>query len=212
MCSTMTRSLALTAAFCIFFLIGCATMLLTIPQDYTLGAKDESVVIGRLVVDLDIPPLGFFANLGRMGLTVRNETTEKDYGLVCDRTGLDSEFYVSLPPGRYRFVRVNAMNAVSQLPPARFEVGAGQVLYLGMIRYRGQSLLGPGRWLVDDESEKTVKSFRERYPRITRPVVKSAMIEGAQPVPPPSFTRPDVPASERLHTNDEIYELLWQVI
>ena len=182
--SMMTRSLVLTAMCCFFSLIGCATTQMTIPQNYTLAAKDESVVIGRLVVDLVTAPLPFFANLGPMRLTVTNETTQKDYALVCDRAGLDSEFFVSLPPGRYRFVRVDLMNTFFSLPLMRFEVVAGQVQYVGTIRYRGQSVLGPGKWLVEDELEKTVKLFRERYPLITQPVVKSTMIEGTRPIPP----------------------------
>jgi hypothetical protein len=155
-------------------LSGCATTLTTIPPDHTLGPRDESVVIGRLTLDLMQPPLAFFANLGRMKLTVTNETTGKDYAVFCDKTGLDSEFYVPLPPGRYRFVSVHAMNAVSQLPPGRFDVESGHVQYVGTIRFRGTSIVGGGRWHVEDESETTVKAFRERYPRITQPVAKPA--------------------------------------
>jgi hypothetical protein len=188
--SIMKRSLALTTAYGVFLLIGCATTRTTIPQDYTLGTKDESVVIGRLVLDLEKPPLPFFANLMRMALAVRNEATQIDYALSCDRTGLDSEFFASLPPGKYQFVHASAGDGILpfRVPIPRFEVGAGQVQYLGTIRFRGQagdsSLRGGGIWLIEDESAKTIKSFRERYPRIPQPVVKSAMLEGTQPVPP----------------------------
>jgi len=216
--SMMTRSLALTAAFCVFSLIGCATALTTIPQDYALGAKDESVVFGRVWLDLEKPPLAFFANLNRMTLTVRNDATGKDYVLVCDKTGLDSAFYVSLPPGPYRYISVRTGDLSGPLP-GRFDLGAAQVQYLGTLRFRGVSLLSLSRqwesshffdkfmdrlidatgmttssekWYIIDESEQAQKSFREKYPRISQPVVKSAMIAGtpmtvaasAQIVPP----------------------------
>ena len=47
--SMMTRSLALTVAFCILPLIGYAATLTTIPEDYVLDAKDKSVIIGRFL-------------------------------------------------------------------------------------------------------------------------------------------------------------------
>jgi len=156
-------------------LSGCATTLTTIPPDHTLGPGNESVAIGRLTLDLTQPPLVFFTNLGRMKLTVTNETTGTDYAVFCDKTGLDSEFYVPLPPGRYRFVSVQAMNAISQLPPGHFNVESGRVQYVGTIKFSGTSLMGKGRWHVEDESETTIKAFRERYPRISQPV--------AQPMP-----------------------------
>ena len=158
-------------------LSGCATSVTTIPQDHALGNQNESVVFGRVAVELLQPPLDFFANLGRMRMIIRNETTDKDYAVICDRTGLDSEFYVSLPPGRYRFVNIMAMNVESELPPGQFEIGTGRVQYLGTMRFQGQSVPGSGMWRVDDESEKAVQSFRERYPRLSPPAAKS-VIEG----------------------------------
>jgi tetratricopeptide (TPR) repeat protein len=179
-----------------------------------LGAKDESVVIGRLVLDPVKQPLPFFANLIRMGLVVTNEATQIDYTLVCDGTALDSEFFVSLPPGQYRFLhvrdsRVGWVKTASgdwvpggpssgtftlnwllpfRIPYPRFEVRAGEVQYLGTIRFLGagrdSSLLGGGSWLIEDESAKTIKSFRERYPRITQTVVMAAMLEGSRRVEP----------------------------
>lgn len=151
---------------------GCATMLTTIPPDHALGPGHESVAIGRVTLDLENPPHRSFANLGRMKLTVTNEATGKAYAVFCDRIGLDSEFYVALPPGRYRFVSVHAMNVVSELPPGRFEVASGHVQYVGTIRFQGTSAGGGGRWYVDDESDMTIKAFRERYPRISQPVAK----------------------------------------
>lgn len=151
---------------------GCATTLTTIPSDYTLGPRDGSVVIGRVTLDLMQPPLAFFANLGRMKLTVTNETTGKDYAIWCDKTGLDSPFYVPLSPGRYRLVSVNAGNMLAQLPPGRFDVEPGRVQYMGTLRFRGPNIASGGRWYVEDESETTVKAFRERYPRISQPVAK----------------------------------------
>lgn len=217
--SMMKRSLALTTAFGVCFLIGCANPeKQTLPQDFTLGAKDESVVIGRLVLDPVNAPLPFFANLIKMGLAVRNEATQTDYTLVCDGTTLDSEFFALLPPGQYRLLHVRDSRAAwfktasgdwalpqppagsaipsrainwllpFRIPYPRFEVRAGEVQYLGTIRFLGagdaSSLLGGGNWLVENESTKTIKSFRERYPRITQPVVMAAMVEGSRRVEP----------------------------
>jgi len=149
-----------------------------------------------------------------MGLVVTNEATQVDYTLVCDGTALDSEFFVSLPPGQYRFLhvrdsRVGWVKTASgdwvpggpssgtftskwllpfRIPYPRFEVRAGKVQYLGTIRFLGagrdSSLLGGGSWLIENESAKTIKSFRERYPRITQQVVMAAMLEGSRRVEP----------------------------
>ena len=84
----MTENRGYICALGVLLLFGCTNTLRTLPRDYSLGAKDEAVVIGRLVFDVEKPPAPFFANLMRLGLVVRNEATQRDYTWFCDRTGL----------------------------------------------------------------------------------------------------------------------------
>jgi hypothetical protein len=203
--SMKMRRFVLTTAVCLSLIFGCVAPITTVPRDHTLSSKDESLVFGRVRLDLDTPPLAAFTSLTSMELTVKNEATGKDYVLVCDKTGLDSEFYGVLAPGPYRSVSIRSGNAIGPLP-GRFELGPGQIQYLGTLRFRGVSILslsrqygsahffdklmdkltdtmgattGTERWYAVDELEQAQKSLREKFPHISRPVIKSAMIAGA---------------------------------
>jgi hypothetical protein len=174
-------------------LAACATKFNTIPTDFALGAKEESVVIGRVTIVMGtvmgLKPIGFFERLGTSQLTVKNEATGEDYIIVCDKNGPDSNFYVALPPGQYRFSKWERGNLTGPLE-GRFGVGNGQVVYIGTLKWArrqdagsfiagafqgpGGSLIGD--WLVEDEYEDAVKSFRGQYPRINQGVVKSLIV------------------------------------
>jgi hypothetical protein len=171
-------------------LTACATKFNTIPTDFALGAKEESVVIGRVTIIMGtlmgLKPIGFFERLGTSQLTVENEATGEDYVIVCDKSGPDSNFYVALPPGQYRFSKWERGNLTSPLA-GRFGVGTGQVVYIGTLKWArrqdagsfvagafqgpGGSLIGD--WQVEDEYEDAVKSFRGQYPQISQEVVRS---------------------------------------
>jgi len=175
----------------LLFLSGCAATLHTIPTDFALGAKEESVVIGRVTFVMGtlmgLKPIGFFERLGKSHLTVVNQATGDSYVIVCDKSGSDSNFYVALPPGQYRLSKWERGNLTSSLI-GRFSVGKGQVIYIGTLKFvRGQGvgnfLLGvvvdgfPGEWRVEDEYEGTVRSFREKYPHISQEVEKSPIAQ-----------------------------------
>lgn len=177
-------------------LAGCVTSVTSIPLDYTLGAKEESVVIGRVTIELWGKPIEFFDRFTSIALVVRQEATGKDYVIQCDDRGSDAEFYVSLPYGEYRMVRVTKGNQIFTASDRfTFEVRKGQVLYLGTRKfvYAGQgvgdvirdAIVGLGSIRLNssvvDEYDRTVKSFREKYPHISQPIVRSAMIRGVRP-------------------------------
>ena len=87
-------------------LAGCATAVTSIPPDYSLGAKDEAIVLGRVAIDLWVKPIDFFDRLNSIALVVRNTTTGNDYTIYCDQSGSESEFYVALPYGSYSHLKV----------------------------------------------------------------------------------------------------------
>jgi len=174
-------------------LTGCAiaNKLQTIPASFSIEGEEESVVIGRVIFDpgtlFGMKPIGFFDRLDKMELMVGNETTGKIFIVVCDQSGSDSNFYVALPPGKYRLAKwqkgSGGWEAQSQEdrekgvftspPMGRFEVGKSQVIYIGMLRLNWRGFLDT--WQVENEYEDAVKSFRERYPQINQEIVKSLM-------------------------------------
>ena len=173
-------------------LTGCATTLHTIPTNYAMGTNEESVVIGRVTMDLSgggVKPIGFFDRLNKINVIVENHTTGKSYEIVCDQGGSDSNFFVAILPGQYSVSKLRKGNLESS-PPGRFEVGKGQVMYIGTLKFVGRGLSAgiwasvlagrttlPGDWLVEDEYLVEVKSFREKYPHISQEVIKSLIAQ-----------------------------------
>jgi len=161
-----------------FALGGCATFVGTIPGGLSLDASDESVVVGRVeMVRLDGQPLlSGLALLGRMSLMAEHETSRKTYVIECDTRGLLSDFYVSLPSGRYRITGWKTVNLDLALK-AWFDVPRREVVYVGTLRFTGTAILPifwyTGFWLVVDSSENTLRSFRERFPQLQQTVAKS---------------------------------------
>ena len=186
------RGLTRISCVVIFALLltSCATTLESIPANYAMRASEESVVIGGVAIDLSgssVKPIGFFDRLNKIQISAKNTTTDKDFEIVCDQGGSDSNFYVALPPGEYRVTKVRKAQLESA-PPGRFTVGKGQIVYIGSLKFVGRglgagiaaSLLAgrtsfPGDWLVSDEYLGVVKSFREKYPSLGHEVVKSLM-------------------------------------
>ena len=186
------RGLTRISCVVIFALVlaSCATTLESIPAHYAMQPGEESVVIGRVAIDLSgssIKPIGFFDRLNKILISAKNTTTDKDFEIVCDQGGSDSNFYVALPPGEYRITKVRKAQLEST-PPGRFTVGKGQIIYIGSIKFVGRGLGAgivaslmagrtsfPGDWLVGDEYLDVVRSFREKYPGLGNEVVKSLM-------------------------------------
>ena len=170
-------------------LSGCATTLHTIPTNFSLGGSEESIVIGHLIIDWGVKPIEFFDRHETMPLTVKNESSGKSYAIVCDEGGSDSRFFVVLPVGRYRISQlVKGRNEWGGWlnPLGHFEVGAGQVVYIGALKWVQSKLsttiiagvltgghFFPGSLFVEDTYEEDAYSFRERYPHIDQQIVKS---------------------------------------
>jgi hypothetical protein len=168
------------------FLTGCATTLKAIPRDYVIQNQGNGVVIGRFEYQYKEgkrPWLdgGFFGKLGGPTMYVEDMKTGKDYAIKLD--GAWSDFYVELPPGRYRIKKWVSGNLESGMI-GRFEAAAGQVVYVGTLRFvrkqgagsfASQVLLDtiPGKWSVSNEHEEAAKKFREKYPRIDQEIVTS---------------------------------------
>lgn len=171
-----------TAAFLLFALAlgGCATAVGTIPAEHNLQSSDESVVVGRVeMVRPDGQPWAWGPALlvGRMSLTAEHESSRKTYAIGCDSRGFLSDFYVSLPAGRYRITtwESRVLGLYAQIH-AWFDVVPQQMVYVGTLRFTGgEGLFSAhlGRWTVIDDSESTLRSFRERFPQLQQTVVKS---------------------------------------
>lgn len=178
--------------FCVVILAlglsSCATVVRSIPANYAMATREESVVIGRVVIDLSggsIQPIGFFDRLSTIQVKVENSTTGESYWIVCDQTGSDSNFFVALPPGQYNLTQVQKGQMESK-PSGRFTVGTSQVVYIGTLKFTGRGLGAgiaasvlagrtslPGDWLVEDEYLSVAKSFRDTFPHLGHEVVKS---------------------------------------
>jgi hypothetical protein len=100
------------AALCATVLTGCTTKLESVPDDFAPGGA-QTLVVGRIDgdgPDGDIPGIGmgFFDRLYPITFTVVNDESHESSFVECDRKGGCAEyFYVSLPPGSYRFAQVN---------------------------------------------------------------------------------------------------------
>lgn len=159
---------------------GCATSVGTIAAGHNLDTSGESVVVGRVeIVKADGRPLTPAPDLlvGRVSLTAKHETSGKTYMIDCDARGFISDFYVSLPVGRYRIIKAATSNLVSHFR-ASFEVAAREVAYVGTFRFTGGSGLNwqSGAWEVVDEPEATLPAFRERYPQLKQAVTRSIAV------------------------------------
>lgn len=168
-----------TVLVVVLALTGCAATVGTIPAGHSLQASAESVVVGRVeIVRPDGQPLTPAPALlvGRMSLTAENETSTKTYAITCDTRGFLSDFYVSLPPGRYRIQRWESANLTTQVQ-AWFDVVPRQVVYVGTLRFTGGAgglSWQSGRWTVIDDS-KSLQAFRERFPQLAQTVTTSLM-------------------------------------
>ena len=179
---------ALCIALFALGLSSCAAEVRSIPDNYAMGARDESVVIGRAIIDLTgggTQPIAFFDHLDAIQIEVENAATGESYWMVCDQTGSDSSFFVALPSGSYGITGVRK-GQMEGSPTGHFSVGAGQVVYIGTLKFAGSgigasiaaSVLGnrptmPGDWLVEDEYAIMAKSFQEKFPQLGHDVVKS---------------------------------------
>ena len=174
----------------------CATTteVRSIPDNYATEGREESVVIGRVVIDLSggsIKPIGFFDRLDAIRIQVKSSTTGESFVIVCDQVGSDSKFFVALPSGQYTITQIQKGNLQSR-PVGRFAVGKSQVIYVGTLQFAGRGLgasvaasmaaggrstVLAGDWLVIDEQSAVAKYYQERFPRLSHEVVKSLITQ-----------------------------------
>lgn len=124
---------------------------------------------------LDVPP-GHRAVLGRVELTLPDATQgtldivkeDRTFAVGLTVTAGQPGFAVTLPPGRYRIVRLRAVgdrqsysNPIWDLR-ATFEVGPEPAVYIGTLRIVATSGLAV-RVTVDDEYDDTLRALRRLY-------------------------------------------------
>src|SRR5262245_54504623 len=120
-------------------LAACATKVHELPRTYVSGALPETVVIGRLDVELgptneNVEPPDWVKDLTHMRLTVHNESTDESYEIVCDEGGYHVPFHVALPPGDYTLKQFK-VNNLESYPSGTFTVPSGGTVYIGTLRY-----------------------------------------------------------------------------
>jgi hypothetical protein len=179
----------ISSVMLLLILAGCANTLHTLPADYALNTQEQSVVIGRVVIDMGtlmgMKPIGFFDRMSGSQLTVVNVATGKEFIIVCEKNGSDAYFYVELPPGLYKLSKWDRGNLTAS-PTGHFSTGPGRVTYLGTLKFTrkqgvGSFLAGAalhgfiGGWSVVDEPEEAVKAFHEHYPQLNQEIVTSLM-------------------------------------
>jgi hypothetical protein len=93
-------------------------------------------------------------------------------------------FLTTLPPGRYRLVRLRVTDSpqVSRIPPVSelrgaFEVGDEPAVYVGTLRFTRDRFAGL-RLEVTDDYERTIDALRARYRELPR-VVARALVRPA---------------------------------
>lgn len=112
-------------------------------------------------------------------LSLTNDATGKTYRVQYDGSqNPPLYFYVALEPGPHRVIGWDNMNRRGRVN-GRFDVTAGQVVYIGTLRFTATSRAAsiyaelPGRLSVIDDYEQAVQAFHKYHPQISREVVKS---------------------------------------
>src|SRR2546426_3424501 len=176
---------------------GCATTLRSIPEDIEPTGQAVSIVIGRVeFLKTSGDPLWlttfFLAATARdIAVSVTQEVTGRRYILKGVEPGAMVDFYVALPPGRYRITRVAQGDFHSNFKNTVFNVPRAPIVYIGTLRFVGERTsfaehfgslaIAKGRWSVVDAPDDVVQRFRRRYPRLNDPIVPSL-------IGPPSVT------------------------
>ena len=176
------RARRLWAVALVLALTGCAgtTTVSSIEPGYSAGATGDAVVVGRIeMVRADgtaLMPLPAML-IGRMTLQLQSERTAVAYEIRCDVAGVLSDFYVALPPGRYRLVEWKGGNFQAQVRGG-FEVPARPAVYVGTLRFTGEAWprWQRGSWSTVDAFDGTVGAFRARYPDLGGDVVRSLIV------------------------------------
>jgi hypothetical protein len=161
---------------------GCtgATSVSSIAPGYSAGVTGDAVVVGRIeMVRADgtaLMPLPAVL-IGRMTLLVQSEGTAAAYEIRCDIAGVLSDFYVALPPGRYRLVEWKGGNFQAQVRGG-FDVPSRPAVYVGTLRFTGGAwpFWQRGAWSTVDAFDGTVGAFRARHPDVGGDVARSLIV------------------------------------
>ena len=164
---------------------GCATAARDASKDLTYNSTQESLVIGRLVLDFRSTPIGFIDRLQTQRLFVTNVSTGRRYKIACESGGRDARFVVTLPPGDYTTTSWTKYG-YTFYPKMNFSVSTGDATYIGTMKWirMEESLkmflgaaLGsiPGQLVIEDDIERELKELEGRNPGIGEHVVKSLM-------------------------------------
>ena len=103
---------------------GCKSILKSIPPDYSIGSKKESIIIGRLNLPEGIS-LGPYSEF-----LAENIDTGKSYYINMDKSSPISDFYIALPNGHYYIKDVRWITMHGN-PMAFFQVSQdGKVIYV----------------------------------------------------------------------------------
>lgn len=162
-------------------LFGCVTPLDTAPARFSPENREESIVFGRLILERRSDEIADAVDRrDRMTLILTNESSRKRYEIVCEKGGGDARFFALLPPGEYLITRWAKGKETIGLRGA-FKADRGEAVYLGTIRWRRTFPAGSpsgeirGTLGVEDRYDEEARLFRERYPRMDGPIVKSIL-------------------------------------
>ncbi len=134
-----------------------------------IDPNQDAIVFGHLIIDWQhIQFQNAGDRLGEMTLTVIHETTGEEHSIVCQDTSLNSRFFVTLPPGKYRLVKWVKGKYFRNMYGA-FEVGQGEVRYIGTLKwFRGPFDRLHGNLFIDDHFEAEARHFKKRFPNIAQ--------------------------------------------
>jgi len=171
-----------TLSWIVILLAGCAGHTGTVTSEYRLGDGDTAVVIGRMEAMRapDSRSVSLTDRLkGRGVLSVMQHAadgSEVPYAIKTADEDYGSDFYVALPPGRYRIIGWQHGEFEARLN-GWFEVPPRGVVYIGTLRWndRGRDgfLSRRGRWTLHDELAEVAARFHEKFPAIGAAVTRS---------------------------------------
>ena len=171
-----------TLPWIVILLAGCAGHAGTLTSEYRLGDGDTAVGIGRMEAMRapDSRSVSLTDGLkGRGVLSVMQHAadgSEVPYAIKTADEDYGSDFYVALPPGRYRIVGWQHGEFEARLN-GWFDVPPRGVVYIGTLRWndRGRDglLSRRGRWTLHDELDEVAARFRARFPAVDAVVRRS---------------------------------------
>src|SRR2546425_6712633 len=173
---------------------GCVAPVHPLPADFK--SHEGAVVVGRIeVIRISSgepywkTPTFFVTQKDFFNLVIERDGTGRKQTFVTATPGAVSDFYLTLPPGRYRLHEISTPTLSFPLN-AVFEVPRAGAVYIGTLRFSGDDarygtgllmLMARGRWSIEDTSEPILRRLHRRYPQVTDSVVSSFAFFQVQP-------------------------------